>query len=347
MIDEKSFDKIASIVIIAVLLILAFLILKPILTSVIFALILSFIFYPLYNKIFLWIKSQNIAALIVCILLLTIIIVPLLLLTPTLVKQTFNAYTYLQREDVFAPLKDFVSNLLSSPELSKHITLAINTFTSKIASSFLNQFTNIFLNSPTILLHILIILFVFFFGLRDGDRIVAYIQSLSPLSKESEKKIFKQFKEITYSVIYGNIFVGIVQGLFTGAALFILKIPNALVWTLVAIFAGILPMIGTWVIWVPVDIYLFAIGRTTAALGLLIYGLVVIIWVDNITRMIIVSKTTKINSAIVLVSMVGGLFVFGALGLVLGPLIISYLLLLLDSYRNKRAASILIQQNNK
>ena len=346
MIDEKSFNKIANIVLIAVLVFLTFFILKPILTSVIFALILSFIFYPLYNKLLLWTKNKILSALIVCILLLGIIIVPLLLLTPTLVKQTFEAYSYLQGEDVFAPLKKLIQGFFPSQQISNQITIAINSFTSKIASSFLNKFTNIILNSPMILLHILLILFVFFFGLRDGDKFVEYIQSLSPLSKESEKKIFKQFKEITYSVIYGNIVVGIVQGIATGIALFILKIPNALVWTLVAIFAGVLPMVGTWVIWVPVDIYLFTIGRTTPAIGLLIYGLFVIIWIDNLTRMIIVSKTTKINSAIVLVSMVGGLLVFGVLGLILGPLIISYLLLLLDSYKDKKTASLIIEKNN-
>lgn len=262
---------------------------------------------------------------------------------PTLVTQTFNAYSYLQKGDVFAPIISFINGFFSSPELSKQLTVAMNSFTSKIASSFLNEFTNIIINSPIILLHILIILFVFFFGLRDGDKFISYIQGLSPLSKESEKKIFKQFKDITYSVIYGNIVVGIVQGVFTGVALFILKIPNPLVWTLIAIVAGILPMVGTWVIWVPVDIYLFAIGRTNAAIGLLIYGLAVIIWVDNLARLIIVSKTTKINSAIVLIGMVGGLLVFGVLGLILGPLIIAYLILLLDTYKDKKTASILIQ----
>ncbi len=346
MIDEKSFDKIASIVLIVVLVFLSFFILRPILTSVIFALILSFIFYPLYNQFFSWTKNKNLSAAIICFILLTIIIVPLLLLTPTLVKQTFEAYSYLQREDVFSPIKNFITSFFPSQQISNQITVAINTFTSKIASSFLNKFTDLFLNSPIILLHTILILFVFFFGLRDGDKVVNYIQNLSPLSKESEKKIFKQFKEITYSVIYGNIVVGIIQGIATGIALFILKIPNALIWTLISIFVGVLPMVGTWVIWVPVDIYLFTIGRTTAALGLLIYGLLVIIWIDNLTRMIIVSKTTKINSAIVLVSMVGGMFVFGVLGLILGPLIISYLLLLLDSYKDKKTASLIIEKNN-
>lgn len=344
MIDEKSFNKIASIVLIAVLITLTFFILKPILVSSIFALILAFIFYPIYKKFLLWTRNKNLAALIICLILLTIVIVPLLLLTPLLVKQTFEIYMYLQRADILAPFKSIFPSFFSSPELSKDLVIAINSFTAKIASSFLNNFTEILLNSPIILLHLALILFVFFFALRDGDELVSYIQSLSPLSKESEKKVFQQFKDITYSVIFGNIIVGIVQGLVTGIALFVLRIPNAIILTLAAVFFSMFPLLGPWLIWVPVDVYLFTVGRTTAALGLLIYGLLFISLIDNIIRPFIVSKKTKINSAIVLVGMIGGLFVFGMLGLILGPLIIAYLLLLLDSYKNKKTASILIQK---
>lgn len=344
MIDEKSFNKIASIVLLAVLVILTFFILRPILISTIFALILAFIFYPIYKKFLVWTKNKNIAALIICLILLAIIIIPVLLLTPLLVKQTFEVYMHLQREDILAPFKALMPSFFSSPEISKDIAIAINKFTSNIASSFLNKFTDILLNSPIILLHLLLIFFVFFFGLRDGDKLVSYIQSLSPLSKESEKKIFKQFKDITHSVIFGQIIVGIIQGLVTGIALFIFRVPNALILTLIATFVGILPIIGPWLVWVPVDIYLFSIGRTAAAIGLLIYGVIIITWVDTLIRPVIVSKKTKINSAIVLVSMVGGLFVFGALGLILGPLIIAYLILILESYRTKKTTSIFIQK---
>ncbi len=344
MIDEKSFNKIASVVVLAGLVILSFFILKPILISTIFALVLSFIFYPIYKRILAWTKNKNLSALIVCAILIAIIILPLIFFIPILVQQTFEVYTIMQGETFLSSVYSTVNKLFPSQELSKDFIIAVNNFTSKIASSLLTKFTEILLNSPMILLHLVLILFVFFFGLRDGEKLVSYIQSLSPLSEESEKKVFKQFKDITHSVIFGQIVVGIIQGAATGIALFVFRVPNALVLTLLATFVGILPIIGPWLVWVPVDIYLFMTGRTAAGMGLLIYGLVVISWIDNLIRPVIISKRTKINSAVVLVSMLGGLFVFGILGLILGPLVISYLLLILESYRNKKTVSIFIQK---
>ncbi len=344
MIDEKSFNKIASIILIAVLVILTFLILRPILISTIFALILSFMFYPLHKRIRSLVKSKNLSAFIICLILLAIIILPLIFFIPLIVRQSVQIYTFLQGEDFLTQVYALINKFFASADVSKNLIVGLNSFTAKMTDSFLSKFQDIILGSPTILLHLLIILFVFFFGLRDGEEFVAYLQSLSPLSKESEKKVFQQFKDITYSVIYGNIFIGIIHGLAAGIALFILGIPNAVVLTLLAIFFSVIPLLGPWLVWVPVDIYLFSVGRTTAAVGLLIYGLVVISWIDNILRPLIVSRRTKINSAIVLVSMIGGLLVFGVLGLVLGPLIISYLILIIETFRNKNADSILIQK---
>ncbi|OGJ19017.1 hypothetical protein A3K73_07770 [Candidatus Pacearchaeota archaeon RBG_13_36_9] len=346
MIDEKSFNKIMSIILIAVLVVLTFLILRPILISTIFALILSFIFYPLHKRIRSIVKSKNLSALIICLILLAIIIIPLIFLIPLIVRQSVQVYTFLQGEDFLSPVYSLI-NKFSSPDVSKDLIVGLNSFTAKMVDSFLSKFQDIILGSPVILLHLLIILFVFFFGLRDGEEFIAYLQSLSPLSKESEKKVFQQFKDITYSVIYGNILVGVIHGLVAGIALFILGIPNAVILTLLAVFFSVIPLLGPWLVWVPVDIYLFSAGRTTAAVGLLIYGLVVISWIDNIIRPLIVSRRTKINSAIILVSMVGGLFVFGVLGLILGPLIISYLILIIEIFRNKKTDSILIQKTEQ
>lgn len=345
MVDEKSFNKIAGIVILIALIILTFLILKPILVSSIFALVLAFIFHPLYRWVVSKIKNQNLSALIICLILIAIIVLPLIFFLPMLIRQSFEAYSFIQGEDFLTPIYEAAKKIFPSEDISTDLIVAINSFTSKVASSFLNSLSDTLLDSPKILLHLVLILFVFFFGLRDGEKLVAYIQSLSPLSKESEKKIFKQFKDITQSVIFGQIIVGLAQGIVTGIALFAFQIPNALVLTLLAAFVGILPIIGPWLVWVPADIYLFATGRTGAAFGMLIYGLIVISWIDNIIRPFIVSKKTKINSAVILVSMLGGLFVFGVLGLILGPLIIAYLILILESYRasNKKTASLIMQ----
>lgn len=341
MIDEKLFKRIASLTLIAILFILTFLILKPIFSSVIFALILAFMFHPVYNKILPYIKNKNLSALLICVAIIIIIILPLWFLIPQLIKQIFEIYLYLQRVDLFLMLQNSFPQFFSAPEVSQDTITAINSFIHNFLSSVLGEFTDFLLNSPTILLHLFLILFIFFFGLRDGDKLVKYFQTLSPLSKESEQKVFNQFEEVTKAVVFGHVVTGVVQGLITGIGLYIFGVPNALTLTFVAIFISMFPIIGPWLVWVPVDIYLLTAGRTGAAIGLLVYGLIIVSLSDNIIRPLIISKKTKINSAIILVSMVGGLFVFGILGLILGPLVVAYLLLLLELYRDKKSPGLL------
>lgn len=344
-VDENTFKRILTIILIAVLIILAFLILRPILISTIFGLILALVFHPLYKWFLSKFRNSNLSAIIMTLILILIVLIPLLFLIPVIVRQTFDVYTYMQKTDLVTPLNNIFSKFFtSSPELAKNLAISLNSFTSKIASSFLNNFQEILLNSPSILLHLFLILFVFFFGLRDGEIFVKYLQDVSPLSKESGEKIFKQFKDITNSVVFGQIVTGIVQGILAGAILFILQIPNAAILTILAIFFAILPIIGPWIVWVPVDVYLFLTNQTVPAFILLFYGLIVISWVDNLLRPYIVGKRTKINSGVILVSMIGGLLVFGILGLIIGPLVISYLILLLEFYRNKKTPSLMLQQ---
>ena len=123
------------------------------------------------------------------------------------------------------------------------------------------------------------------------------------------------------------------QGLVAGIGYFILGVPNAIFLTILTIIASIIPVVGSWLIWVPVDIYLFATGHFWAGIILLIYGTFLISLIDNFIRLIIVSRKTQINQGIVMIGMIGGIFVFGVIGLIIGPLILAYVLLVLELYR--------------
>jgi len=341
LIDEKDFKRIALFAIIGLLLLLAFFILKPILLTTIAGLILALIFYPVQKRLVLKIKRKNISALIICIFVLIIIVIPLWFFVPMLVKQTFDLYVELQKSDMGSLVTIFFPS--ASSEFIRQTAVTLNSFIANLTSSFLSSFSDLILNTPIIALQGILILFVFFFGLRDGDQLVSYLRSISPFSKESNDKVIKQFEDITRSVVFGQVIIGLVQGIVTGIGFFIFGVPNALLLTIVATLVGIFPIIGPWLVWIPVDIYLFLSGRTGAGFGLLIYGSLIINWIDTLIRPLIVSKKTKINPAIILVSMVGGLIMFGVLGLVIGPLVISYLLLLLEFYRKNTANSSLVE----
>jgi predicted PurR-regulated permease PerM len=210
----------------------------------------------------------------------------------------------------------------------------------------LNSFSQLLTNFPTLVLQIFVGSFIFYYFLRDGEEFIGYLKSLMPFSKDTEKKIFLYTKEITFSVIYGQVIVGILQGIIVGISLFMFGVPNALLLTIFTIFVSILPIVGPFIVWIPTMIYLLSQGNTTGALGIAIFGLIASS-VDNILRPLIVSRRTKLHSALVLTGMVGGLFIFGVLGLIIGPLILAYLLIVLEVYRNKKISGVLIQENNK
>ncbi|MFQ5531099.1 MAG: AI-2E family transporter, partial [Candidatus Nanoarchaeia archaeon] len=127
---------------------------------------------------------------------------------------------------------------------------------------------------------------------------------------------------------------GVVQGLVVGIGFFIFRVPNALLLTLLASLAGIFPIIGTTIVWAPVVIYLFLAGNNFAAIGIIFFG-IISSSIDNLIRPIFVSKRTNVHTAVILIGMIGGLFLFGILGFILGPLILSYLLVILELYRTK------------
>ena len=336
MLKEKHFKEVVIIGLVVFLFFLAALILRPVIFSIIFAILLAYISFPVYSWVLKKLKSENLSAFFVCLLLLLIVLIPIVVIFSSLVGQAINLYVGIQTLDFTTLFKDATPSFFNLPELTTIIASSLNSYVPKIIAYFISKFSDFILNLPTILLQFFVILFVFFFSLRDGKKAIDYLKSLSPLSKEVENRFFNQFRDITNSVLLGQVVVGILQGLIAGIGYFIFGVPYALFLTLLTMLVGIIPLIGPWLVWIPVNIYLFMMGHTGAGLGLLIYGLVVISWLDTIVRPVIVSRRTEINSAIVIIGMIGGLFVFGILRLILGPLILVYVLLVLEIYRKKK-----------
>jgi len=341
MITEKNFKDIITAVLIVGLFILAVLIIRPVILSIIFGFLLAYIFYPIYKWSLKKIKNENLSALLMCILLLLIILIPIILILSSLVSQAVNVYLALQNTDLAGSFRESLPTFIASSEISEGLANSLDALIPKIISYFISKFSGFVLNIPIIMLQVFVVIFVFFFGLRDGKKGVAYVRSLSPFKKEIAEKFFIQFKDITNSVLLGQIVIGILQGITAGIGYFIFGVPYALFFTLLTMLVGIIPLIGPWLVWVPIDIYLFLSGRVGVGFGLLIYGLIVISWLDTIIRPLIVSRRTEINSAIVIVGMIGGLFVFGVLGLIIGPLILGYVLLVIELYRERKSGESL------
>jgi len=340
--EEVYLRKIMTSIILVALAVLSFFLVKPILLPIIFGILLAFIFLPVYNWFHKITKSKNISAFLICFLLILLIVLPLWFLTPIIIDQSIKIYITSQQMDFVKPLKSIFPAIFSSEEFSTEIGSIIHSFVTKTTNKLMNSLSTLILNFPTIFLQLIVVFFTLFFALRDKEEMLSYIKSLLPFSKEVENKLFNLSKSLTSSVIYGQIVIGIIQGFLLGLGLFIFNVPNALILTLLACLAGVFPIIGVAIIWIPVAIYLLIAGNTFPALGVIIFGLISSS-LDNFIRPIIVSKRTQMPSSLILIGMIGGLFLFGILGLILGPLILAYLLIILEIYRNKRTPSILIK----
>lgn len=334
MLDKEDFKNLITLALVAGLFILAIMIVRPVAMSILFGILLAYIFYPIYKLLLSKIKNENLSAFLICIALAVIILLVIGLIFSSLASQAIDLYFSLQNSNLEETINQILPTFLST-EISANLAGSLNSFISNALASSLSKFTSFILNLPVIILQLFIVVFVFFFSLRDGKKGVEYMKSLSHLGKETQEKFLKQFKDITSSVLLGQIVIGIAQGIVAGIGYFIFGVPNALILTILTMFVGIIPLIGPWLAWLPIDIYLFLVGRTGAGIGLLIYGLVIISWIDVFIRPMIVSRKTEINSAIVIIGMLGGLFVFGVLGLIIGPLVLAYVLLVIELYRKK------------
>ena len=337
-IKERDVKKYSAILLVVLLAVLAFMIIRPIALSIAAGLLLAYVFYPLYKYLFKVFREGTTTALAVSVVVVLLIFIPLWFIVPLVMRQLFDMFTFFQTLDV----ANFVRQILptSSAQLQVDVTTAIVSFIGKIATTSLSSLGALLVDLPKVLLNLTIVIFVFFFAMRDGEKLKKYVAELSPLKKEKGTVLARQFKQITNSIIYGNFIIGIVQGVLTGVGLLIFGVPNALLLTFFAIIAAILPVLGAWLIWIPAAIYLFSMGSTGAAIGFTVYSIVLVSTVDNLLRPYLVSRNTKSSSVVVLVGMLGGLMVFGVLGLLIGPLVLEYLILFLEAYRTKALADM-------
>ena len=339
--EKEYFKNFTSTGIILILLVLSFFLLKPILLSVIMGIILGYLFYPLYKRTKNLIKSEYISALLMCLILTAIIFLPMWFLTPILIKQSLNFYASSQQIDFVTPLKQIFPNVFASEQFSQEVGSAVYSFVVKISNSLTNIFSKLISDFPILLLQFFIVFFVFFIVLKDQEKFVEYLRSLLPFSKDVENKLFKSSREITTSIFYGQIFLGIIMGLLVGISFYIFNIPNAFILTILTAIAGVLPIIGTSIVWIPVVIYLFVTGSTYPAIGVILFG-ILSSSLENFIKPVILSRWINLHPVIIMVGMVGGTFLFGILGIILGPLILAYLLIVLEMYRDKKTPGVFI-----
>lgn len=184
---------------------------------------------------------------------------------------------------------------------------------------------------------LLITLFLLFYFFRDKDTIVGGLRKSLPLSPRETDEVFRNVQDTIYAIVYGSLFLAIVQGTLGGLMFWILGLPSPLLWGAVMAVLAVLPVLGAAIIWAPAAIYLALTGNWDKALILTAWGAIAVGLIDNVLYPLIVKGRLRLHTVPVFISIIGGLVAFGAVGLVLGPMVLALAVALGDVWRRRMA----------
>ncbi len=194
---------------------------------------------------------------------------------------------------------------------------------------------NVFSSAAGMITNLGIMYFTLYYMLQNAEQMEKKLTEFLPLRKENTKQLAKETKDIVISYSIGIPVLAIAQGICATIGYAIFGISDPLLLGFLTGLCSVIPFVGSALVWVPLVVYLFAVGPQSAAIGLLAYCLIVVLNVDNILRMVLLKAFADIHPLITLFGVIVGLPLFGFLGLIFGPLLISYLLLLMKIYVNE------------
>lgn len=308
-------------------------ILLPFYGAVFWAIVLAILFSPFYRMLLHKMnKRSNMAAIATLLICLVVVILPLVLVSISLVREASAVYADIRSGQIdFAAFIDKIFTAMPGwliGILDRFGVGNLNALQAKLAMAatqgsefFTRQAVNIGQNTFNFLVSFTIMLYILFFLLRDGDRLALQIKQAMPLNPEHKRVLFNNLTAAIRATVKGNIIVAAVQGALGGVAFWFLGVQGALLWAVIMAFLSLLPAVGAALIWAPVAIYFLLTGAIWQGATLIAFGVVVIGLVDNILRPILVGKETKMPDFIVLISTVGGLALLGLNGFVIGPVI--------------------------
>ncbi|MGF1757766.1 AI-2E family transporter [Photobacterium sagamiensis] len=318
---------------------------EPYLGPIVMAFIISLLYYPLHARIEAKMpKKPNSAAMISCTLLTFILVIPLLVVFSSIVHQgtTFSkeSYTWLSEGGA--------KELLAHPYAQKALLLIdkwspfegidaqailqkIALAASKFGSQLLNISAKILGDATNFVISFMLMLFVLFFLLRDHGKMVKALRHVLPLSRSQEDALLTEVEQVAKSAVLGSFLTALAQGFAGGFAMWLAGFPG-LFWGSMMAFASFIPVFGTALIWLPAAIYLLLINQWEWALFLSGWGIIVVGSIDNILRPLLMQGNSGMNTLLIFFSILGGLHLFGLIGLIYGPIIFSVTLVLFKLY---------------
>ncbi len=324
----------------AIAIYLCWLMVKPFVGVLGWATVLVIVFYPVHRRLEDRIRRPGLSALLSCLLVILTILVPVVLVTIAVFRELSGAMQNLQAAvayvlDPNSPITGralrWLSQYVNIEQLrsQEYLLEQIKARGGPIAGQTLG-----FLGGVVgVVVQMFFVIFTMYYLFRDGDNIFAAVRDALPLNQDQATAILARTRDVIGASVYGVFAIAIIQGTLGGLAFWTLGLPSALVWGVAMIFLSMIPMLGAFLVWVPAAIYLAVTGHPLKAILLVLWGTLVIGMIDNFLRPKLVGSRTRLHELLVFFAVLGGLQVFGVLGIVLGPVVLAITMALVDVFR--------------
>lgn len=310
---------------------------RPLLPALAWALALAVVAHPVYQWLARRVPRADLAAGLAVAVVAIVIIGPALFVTHQLTREVAAGMERLQNEAAAGHWRAVTErNPRLAPVLhwlERHIDLRREA--QRVSASVTERVPSLVTGSLWAVAELLITLFFLFYFFRDRRAALQALCSLVPLSDAETNAVLTRVAETIYATLYGTVVVAAVQGTLGGLMFWWLGLPAPLVWGTVMALLAIIPVLGPFVVWIPAAVFLALEGSWGKALILTLWGGIVVALIDNLLYPVLVGTRLRLHTVPVFIAILGGLAVFGASGLILGPVILAVTIALLDVWRRR------------
>jgi predicted PurR-regulated permease PerM len=329
-------------------------VLSPFLSPVMWAAVLCYALYPLYVRLLSRTGGRrSLSALVMCLILTIGVIAPLVYISLLIAEDLTQAYRMLiasvkegdqplleswRNYPLLAALAEAVQNIERLTGTDLRMSIAENL--ADLGKVLVGQLTRIVTHALYALVQLGMMLLSAFYFFRDGDDLVTWLRAHVPIESERQALLSRRFDEVVKGAVYGNTVIALLEGAIGGMAFWLVGLPSAVLWGAVMAILAYLPLVGAGLVWIPAAVYLFWQGAYVKFAVLVGMGVVLAV-IDYLVRNIVVGSRSQLHTLLVFFSVLGGLQVFGLVGIVAGPLVAAVGITLMDIYRKDASAVVM------
>jgi predicted PurR-regulated permease PerM len=319
-----SSDRYSSITFLRLLLLLigslSVLLVLPFLQYVLLAGLMAYLVAPVNDRLSRRLGSV-VAAVLTIVLTVVVVLGPLLLIAAVAADQAVSLARGAEVPDV-ATVETVVQQWLGT---DTDVQTLLEPYSGAIQTGIrgvLGSVVGIVGGIPAFVVGAVVFLFTFYYLLRDGDAFVAWLRTAVPLDAATADELIERTDDLLWAAVVGNVIVAGIQAVLTVLAFLVIGFANIVFWGVVTFVLSLLPLIGASIVWAPAVVFLLLTGDVPAAVGLLIWGAIVVSGSDNVVRPLAMQRGAELNPGLLVLGIFGGVAVFGFLGLFVGPVVL-------------------------